>query len=129
MRNIIIFVTIALLAGCATAVAELGFPRVDANDDGRVSNAEFAEFLDDVDAFDRYDDNDDDRLSEAEYREAVDAEISGRAYFRGFDRDNSGGLSEREFADGLFGVYDADGSGWLNEDEFENAVEALAFEL
>ncbi len=129
MRNTVLFVTIALLTGCAAAVSELGYPSVDSNDDGRVSNAEFEEFLDDVDAFDRYDDNDDDALSQEEYREAVDAEISGGEYFRGFDRDNSRGLSEREFADGLFGIYDADGSGWLNEDEFENAVAALAFEL
>lgn len=129
MRSPILFLAVALLTGCAAAVAELGYPSVDANDDGRVSNAEFAEFLDDVDAFDRYDDNDDGALSEAEYREAVDAEIEGGAYFRGFDRDRSGGLSEREFADGLFGIYDADRSGWLSEAEFEAAVSALAFEL
>lgn len=129
MRHIELFAALALLAGCAAAVTELGYPRVDSNDDGRVSAAEFAEFLDDVDAFERYDDNDDDRLSQEEYREAVDAEIGTGEYFRGFDRDNSGWLSEREFADGLFGLYDADGSGWLDEQEFENAVAALAFEL
>lgn len=129
MRNTVLFATIVLLAGCAAAVTELGYPSVDADDDGQVSTAEFEEFLDDVDAFDRYDDNDDDVLSQEEYREAVDAEISGVDYFRGFDRDNTGGLSESEFADGLFGIYDADGSGGLSEDEFENAVEALAFEL
>lgn len=129
MRSSILFLTVALLGGCAAAVAEFGFPSVDANDDGRVSNAEFAEFIDDVDAFDRYDDNNDGSLSRAEYREAVDAAIRGDDYFRGFDRDRSNGLSQREFADGLFGIYDADRSGWLSEREFEAAVSALAFEI
>jgi hypothetical protein len=51
------------------------------------------------------------------------------AYFEGFDRDRSGGLSESGFADGIFGVYDADGSDSLDESEFESAVSALNVEL
>lgn len=129
MRNTALFITAALLAGCASTAAQLGFPRVDSDDDDRVSSAEFAEFLDDVDAFDRYDDNDDGSLSAAEYREAVDSEIEGDAYFRGFDRDRSNSLSRSEFANGLFGVYDADRNSYLSRAEFEAAATALAFEL
>lgn len=128
-RILPLMVTVALLSGCAAAAGELLFPSVDANDDGRVSQGEFAEFLDDTDAFDRYDDNDDGQLSRQEYREAVDSSIAGDDYFRGFDRDRSGGLSESEFSSGIFRVYDRDGNGWLSEDEFEDAALALSPEL
>ena len=76
-----------------------------------------------------YDDNDDGTLDREEYGEAVDHAIATDAYFEGFDRDRSGGLSESGFADGIFGVYDADGSDSLDESEFESAVSALNVEL
>lgn len=128
-RTIPFLMSLALVAGCAAAVAEFGFGSVDADDDDRVSRSEFGEFLDDVDAFPRYDDDDDGTLDREEYREAVDDAIEADDYFRGFDRDRSDGLSEDEFRDGIFGVYDADRNDSLNESEFEAAVAALAIEL
>ena len=128
-RMLALLITTTLAVGCAGAAAELGFPRVDSDDDDRVDRSEFAEFMDDVDAFDRYDDDDDDALDMTEYREAVESDVEGTDYFRGFDRDRSNGLSESEFADGIFGVYDANGDGWLSDGEFEAAVAGLTIEI
>ena len=128
-RMLALLITTTLAVGCAGAAAQLGFPRVDSDDDNRVDRSEFAEFMDDVDAFDRYDDNDDGALNMTEYREAVDSDIEGADYFRGFDRDRSNGLSESELSNGVFGVYDANGDGWLSDAEFEAAATALAIEF
>lgn len=130
MRRIVFLPIILLLAaGCASAAADLGYERVDSSDDERVSQAEFAEFIRDTNAFARYDDDDDQRLSREEYREAVDDELEGGAYFRGYDRDADGELTRDEFGNGLFATFDADGDGTLSEDEFENLAAALAFEM
>lgn len=128
-RTIPFLVSVALLAGCAVAMAEFGFEGADSDDDDTVSRAEWAQFLDDVDAFARYDDNDDQALSPEEYREAVDYRIESDAYFRGFDRDRSGTLSSTEFTDGVFRTFDRDNNGWLNEGEFEGAVQSLSMEM
>lgn len=118
-----------LTAGCAGMAADLGFERVDSDDDDLLSTAEFREFMDDLDVFERYDDDDDGELDEGEYAEAVEADIEGAAFFRGFDRDSSGGLNATELSDGLHQAYDGDNDGWLNEDEFEAAAQGLAVEL
>ncbi|MGH7483744.1 MAG: EF-hand domain-containing protein [Longimicrobiales bacterium] len=119
----------ALLGACASAVADLGFERVDADDDNSIDRTEFAEFMDDLEVFDRYDDDDDGGLDREEYREAVSARIDGDAYFTGFDRDRSDDLSRAEFREGLFESFDADDDQRLSEDEFEELVEALTVEV
>lgn len=128
MRNTVLFAATALLAGCATAGTGVAYPAVDTNNDGRVTSAEFAAYVADADTFNRYDTNNDRALSSAEYRAGVGTAIRGDAYFRGFDRDRSGTLSDREFAEGIFGVYDVDRSGSLSEAEFRAAVSGLTVE-
>lgn len=129
LRTLVPAIACILAVGCASAAADLGFERVDSSDDDHISRAEFDEFVDDLDIFDRYDDDDDQRLSREEYREAVDDDLEGDAYFRGFDRDNDGGLTRAEFNGGLFVTFDENGDGGLSEDEFENLASSLTFEL
>lgn len=118
-----------LLVGCAAAATELGWDMADDNDDELVSRAEWSDFMGQLNAFPNYDDDNDGVLSMAEYREAANVQIEGDAYFRGFDRDHSGTLTEQEFEDGVFNSYDRDGDGWLDEGQFESAVDGLAVEM
>lgn len=128
-RILSIAVVAGLTAGCAGMAADVGFERVDSDDDDLLSTAEFREFMDDLDLFERYDDDDDGELNESEYAEAVEADIEGTSFFRGFDQDRSGGLNAEELSDGLHQAYDGDNDGWLSEDEFEAAAQGLAVEL
>lgn len=128
VRNIGILTCIALVAACVSAAADLGFERVDEDDDQALTRAEFREFLDDTDLWENYDDDDDARLSRQEYAEAVDDELDAASFFVGFDRNRDDELDMTEFSDGIFDVFDRADDG-LNEDEFEAAVAALEIEL
>lgn len=126
-RTVPLLLTALALGGCAAA-ASAGFNAADTDDDELVSRTEFADFLATTDAFDAYDDNGDGVLSREEYRESVGMQLQGDAYFRGFDRDYSDGLTEEEFVNGIFSSYDRDGDGWLDEGQFDSAVSGLAVE-
>lgn len=128
-RSVPLLLTALAFTGCAAAAGMVGFAAADDDDDDLVSRAEFAEFMAELDAFDAYDDDNDAVLNQEEYREAVDSALEGPGYFRGFDRDHSGGLTEEEFVNGIFSSYDRDGDNWLDEGQFESAVDGLAVEL
>lgn len=129
MKRIATVAICCTLVACASAAADLGFERVDADDDSSLDRTEFAEFMDDLDVFARYDDDDDGALDREEYREAVSARIEGDSYFSGFDRDRSDDLSRAEFREGLFESFDGDDDQRLSEDEFEALAEALTVEF
>lgn len=129
MKRLFALLLLAGVTACAAATSEFAFGRADSSDDDMVSRSEFAEFVDDVDAFVAYDDNDDGSLSRVEYREAADDDVEGDAYFDGFDRDGNDALSRDEYLTGWFNLFDTDDDSMLDEDEFDNAVGNMAVEI
>ena len=122
--------TVALALGaCASAVATVGFPAADDDDNDMISTTEFGEVWADFDLFENFDDDDNNTVSRMEYNEAVDAPYETDAFFRGLDRDRNGSLTRDEFVNGWFTMFDTDRNGSHNRSEFRSAMDALNFEL
>ena len=129
LRKFSVLAIAIALGGCATMATTVGFPAADADDDDSLSSAEFHEFFDDTDYFERIDDDDNGTLSRTEYNEAVDTEYEAETYWTGLNTDNNDQLTRDEFIGGWFKMFDTDKNGMLSENEFENAIESLEVEL
>lgn len=117
---------LALAACSSTNGGTYGFPVADVDDDDSVTPEEYLEFWKTSDRYSIYDVNNDGNLDRAEYMEAVDDErYHGDEFFHGLDRNRDNVLSRQEFVVGWFKMFDVDNNGVLSEAEYESALDAL----
>ena len=131
IRPLLIIASSAFLASCRTSPPTSAFDLADADKDGRVTKAEFDNFMSDS-TFLRYDANRDGKVTFEEWKAADPT--ADMPTFKAIDTDGSGGVSPEEGRaavrrkrtfDGLFAEVDTRKDGVIDRSESANFSEKL----
>ncbi|MDV6315624.1 hypothetical protein [Idiomarina sp. HP20-50] len=120
---------ISLALGIAFALGSSGamaapMNQPDADNNGKISKAEYYGYVDDIGIYDDWDLDNDNLLEEDEWHD-LDYDYN----FTSWDIDNDGYLDDNEFLDGTFDYYDIDDDNFLNDEEWDDAGEAGWFDV
>lgn len=99
------------------------FDEADLNDDGYVEDTEwndginnlYGDYADTAD-FDRFNKDDDDKLDIKEWKEGFES----TSWFKAYDKDGNGSLSNEELLEQLFSHFDENNNGFIDKDEYND---------
>lgn len=99
------------------------FDEADLNDDGYVEDTEwndginnlYGDYADTAD-FDHFNKDGDDKLDTKEWKDGFDS----TGWFRAYDKDGNGSLSNEELLAGLFSHFDENNNGFIDKDEYND---------
>jgi Ca2+-binding EF-hand superfamily protein len=117
-------VALGLVMGSTSAFAQKDFSNWDNDNNGAVSQQEFAQGIKKQGFFDRWDDDGNGQLNRDEFQE-----VGANTDFETFDANNDDYLTEDEFSTGFYDTWDADNDTMLSENEWDDASDEGWFDV